>query len=90
VKSLTGDSKVAGHFIWPLVSREQRSLPHDWNLERKKVLIGKADAALPWGVAFIVIENLIDDARRENAFGPLMSLHMLIECGDAFDHRSSS
>ena len=34
---------------------------------------------------FVVIENLIDDARRENAFGLLMSLNMLIEFGDAFD-----
>lgn len=31
------------------------------------------------------MENLIDDARRENAFGLLMSLNMLIEFGDAFD-----
>ena len=36
--------------------------------------------------ALIVIENLIDDARRENAFGLLMSLNMLIEFGDAFDY----
>lgn len=28
----------------------------------------------------------IDDARRENAFGLLMPLNMLIECGDAFDY----
>ena len=34
----------------------------------------------------IVIENLIDDARRENAFGLMMSLNMLIEFGDAFDY----
>jgi hypothetical protein len=59
---------------------------HDWNLEKKKVLIGKAYAALPPGGAFIVIENIIDDARRENVFGLLMSLNMLIEVGDAFDY----
>ncbi|HMB94387.1 MAG TPA: methyltransferase [Rhodothermales bacterium] len=59
---------------------------HDWNLEKKKHLIGKAYAALPEGGAFIAIENLIDDARRENAFGLLMSLNMLIEFGDAFDY----
>jgi hypothetical protein len=40
---------------------------------------------LPPGGAFIAIENLIDDARRENAFGLMMSLNMLIEFGDAFD-----
>ncbi len=59
---------------------------HDWNLEKKKVLIAKAYAALPEGGALVCIENLIDDARRENAFGLLMSLNMLIEFGDAFDY----
>jgi hypothetical protein len=59
---------------------------HDWNLEHKRMLIGKAYEALPDGGAFIVIENLIDDDRRTNAFGLLMSLNMLIEFGDAFDY----
>ena len=45
----------------------------------------RAYDALPPGGAFIAIENLIDDARRENAFGLMMSLNMLIEFGDAFD-----
>ena len=58
---------------------------HDWNLERKMQLIRAAYEALPDGGAFIIIENLIDDARRENAFGLMMSLNMLIEFGDAFD-----
>ena len=58
---------------------------HDWNLEKKMHLISAAYDALPPGGAFVVIENLIDDARRENAFGLLMSLNMLIEFGDAFD-----
>jgi hypothetical protein len=62
---------------------------HDWNLETKKHLVRAAYAALPPGGAFIVIENLIDDARRENAFGLLMSLNMLIEFGDAFDFTSA-
>lgn len=58
---------------------------HDWNLEKKRHLIRAAYDALPPGGAFVVIENLIDDARRQNAFGLLMSLNMLIEFGDAFD-----
>jgi len=33
-----------------------------------------------------VIDNLIDDERRENVFGLMMSLNMLIEFGDAFDY----
>jgi hypothetical protein len=59
---------------------------HDWNLEKKLVLIAKAYDALPPGGVFIAIENVIDDARRQNAFGLLMSLNMLIEFGDAFDY----
>jgi hypothetical protein len=58
---------------------------HDWNLEHKKHLVRLAYEALPPGGAFIAVENLIDDARRENAFGLMMSLNMLIEFGDAFD-----
>ena len=58
---------------------------HDWNLEHKKMLIAKAYRALPEGGAFVAIENIIDDARRDNAFGLMMSLNMLIEFGDAFD-----
>jgi hypothetical protein len=59
---------------------------HDWNEEQKLHLIRKAYEALPEGGALIAIENVIDDARRENAFGLLMSLNMLIEFGDAADY----
>jgi hypothetical protein len=58
---------------------------HDWDLEGKRMLIRKAYEALPPGGAFVAIENIIDDDRRENAFGLLMSLNMMIEFGDAFD-----
>ena len=58
---------------------------HDWNLEKKKHLIRLAYEALPDNGVFIAIENLIDDERRVNAFGLMMSLNMLIEFGDAFD-----
>lgn len=59
---------------------------HDWNLEKKMQLIRSAYEALPPGGALVAIEALIDDARRENLFGLLMSLNMLIEFGDAFDY----
>jgi hypothetical protein len=59
---------------------------HDWNLEKKMHLIRSAYDALPPGGAFAVIEALIDDERRQNLFGLLMSLNMLIEFGDAFDY----
>jgi O-methyltransferase domain len=62
---------------------------HDWNLAHKRMLIGKVHDALPPGGAFVAIENLIDDARRENTMGLLMSLNMLIEFGDAFDYTGS-
>jgi hypothetical protein len=58
---------------------------HDWNLEKKKMLIAKAWRALPEGGAFVAIEHLIDDERRKNVFGLMVSLTMLIEFGDAFD-----
>jgi hypothetical protein len=58
---------------------------HDWNLEKKMHLIRAAYDALPEDGAFVVVENLIDDARRENVFGLMMSLNMLVEFGDAFD-----
>ncbi|HTV22284.1 MAG TPA: methyltransferase [Polyangiaceae bacterium] len=58
---------------------------HDWNLEKKRRLVRSAYDALPPGGAFVVIENLIDDARRKNAFGLMMSLNMLIEFGESFD-----
>ena len=58
---------------------------HDWGLEDKKALIKKAYDALPKGGVFVVIENIIDDERNQNAFGLLMSLNMLIETGEGFD-----
>jgi precorrin-6B methylase 2 len=58
---------------------------HDWNLEEKKALLARAYAALPPGGALIVYESLIDDARRVNAFGLLMSLNMLVETPGGFD-----
>ena len=58
---------------------------HDWGTQDKKKLISKAYDALPKGGAFVVIENIIDDERRENAFGLMMSLNMLIETAEGYD-----
>ncbi|MCG6857428.1 MAG: acetylserotonin O-methyltransferase [Salaquimonas sp.] len=58
---------------------------HDWNLERKKLLVKKVYDTLPKDGVFIVIEALIDGRRRSNTFGLFMSLNMLMELGDAFD-----
>jgi hypothetical protein len=59
---------------------------HDWNLDEKRRLLAKAYEALPEAGALIVYESLIDDGRRENAFGLLMSLNMLIETPGGFDY----
>lgn len=58
---------------------------HDWNLDEKMMLLRKAYDALPAHGAVIVHEALIDDARKQNAFGLLMSLNMLIETHGGFD-----
>jgi O-methyltransferase domain/Dimerisation domain len=70
----TADVQVMGHIL------------HDWNLDEKKMLLRKAYQALPAEGALIVFESLIDDERRENAFGLLMSLNMLIETPGGFDY----
>jgi hypothetical protein len=59
---------------------------HDWDLPTKRMLIGKAFDALPEGGALVVYESIIDDERKENAFGLLMSLNMLIETPGGFDY----
>jgi hypothetical protein len=58
---------------------------HDWDLPTKKQLLAKAYEALPRGGALIVYEALIDDERRQNTLGLLMSLNMLIETPGGFD-----
>ena len=59
---------------------------HDWDEEKKIMLMKKAYEALPAGGAFVVIEGIIDDERKQNAFGMMMSLNMLIETGTGFDY----
>jgi hypothetical protein len=59
---------------------------HDWNLEEKRMLIGKAYEALPKGGALLAYDSLIDDDRSKNTFGLLMSLNMLIETPGGFDY----
>ncbi|WP_158018923.1 methyltransferase [Mycobacterium basiliense] len=80
---------VAGDFLAdPLPAADvitMGQILHDWNLDGKQRLIEKAYEALPKDGALVVIETLIDDARRENTEGLMMSLNMLIEFGDAFD-----
>jgi precorrin-6B methylase 2 len=59
---------------------------HDWDLAEKRTLLAKAHDALPKGGAVVVYDTMIDDDRRENALGLLMSLNMLIETRGGFDY----
>jgi len=52
---------------------------HGWNPDEKRTLIRKAYGAVPEGCALIAYDAIIDDDRRQNAFGLMMSLNMLIE-----------
>lgn len=70
----SADVLVMGHIL------------HDWDLDEKRLLLRKAYEALPDGGALIVYEAIIDDDRRHNAFGLLMSLNMMIETPGGFDY----
>jgi hypothetical protein len=59
---------------------------HDWDLAEKKMLVRKAYDALPPGGAFVAYDAIIDDERKQNAFGLMMSLNMLIETPGGFDY----
>ena len=59
---------------------------HDWNEENKKMLIQKVYDSLPENGVFIAIEAVIDNERKANPFGMMMSLNMLIETSDGFDY----
>ena len=63
-----------------------RCILHDWDLETKRMLVRKAYEAVPAGGAFVVYESIIDDDRRKNVFGLMMSLNMLIETPGGFDY----
>jgi hypothetical protein len=70
----TADVIMTGHIL------------HDWDLEQKRMLIGKAYDALPVGGALLVYDAMIDDDRSKNAFGLMMSLHMMVETYGGFDY----
>jgi SAM-dependent methyltransferase len=59
---------------------------HDWDLTTKRCLIASAFDALPKDGALIVYDMMIDDDRRENVMGLMMSLNMLIETPGGFDY----
>jgi hypothetical protein len=62
---------------------------HGLKEDAKQEMVNKAHRALTDGGVLITIENIVDDERRSNTFGMLMSLTMLIENGDAFEYMPS-
>lgn len=70
----SADVLVMGHIL------------HDWNLEEKLMLITKAYEVLPENGALIVYDTVLDNERRQNSFGLLMSLNMLIATRGGFDY----
>ena len=71
------DAIVLGHML------------HGWGAAGKRALLERAYRALPRGGACIVYDTMIDDDRRENTFGLLMSLNMLIETVEGFDYTAA-
>jgi len=59
---------------------------HGYDETRKEQILHKAHDAVNDGGVFMAIENIIDNERRKNTLGLLMSLNMLIENGEAFDY----
>ncbi len=70
----SADVLVMGHIL------------HDWDLEGKRNLLAKARKALSKGGLLIVYDQVIDDERRENAAGLLMSLNMLVRTRGGYDY----
>lgn len=65
-----GEVVVMGHVL------------HDWDLDTKRMLISKAYDALSPGGRLLVYESLIDDERRVNTTGMIMSLNVsLVSAG---------
>jgi ketosteroid isomerase-like protein/SAM-dependent methyltransferase len=81
---------VAGSFFTdPLPSADVIVLGHvlhDWDLETKRMLLEKAYKALPDGGTVVVYEFLIDDDRRHNVAGLLMSLNMQVVSAGGFNY----
>jgi SAM-dependent methyltransferase len=70
----TADVVVMGHIL------------HDWSVDERRQLVRKAYDALPAGGAFIAYDAIVDDDRRVNLPGMLISLTMLIETQGGSDY----
>ncbi|WP_373516957.1 methyltransferase [Pricia sp.] len=84
VKAVSGDFFKEGLPKTDVVT--MGNVLHDWDEETKIQLMQITYDALPYGGVFVAIEHVIDNDRRKNVFGLMMSLNMLIETGDGFDY----
>jgi SAM-dependent methyltransferase len=62
---------------------------HDWDLNQKQQLLGKAFKAIRPGGAALVYDPMLDEGRRTNLFGLLSSLTMLLETHGGFEYTAA-
>jgi hypothetical protein len=84
VKILTGDM-FANDFPIKTDIVSMGNILHDWNEEKKKSLFKKAFDCLNEGGIFFIIEDLIDDERKNDSVGLNFSLIMLLMYANAFN-----
>lgn len=96
MQRLETTSRVTFHpgdfFVDPLPSTDVIVLGHvlhDWDAAQKALLIDKAYRALKPGGAVLIYDAMIDEDRRHNLFGLLMSLNMLIETAGGYEYTAT-
>ncbi|WP_436935383.1 methyltransferase [Halovenus marina] len=62
---------------------------HDWDLDERQQILDKVAEAVTDDGAVIIYGTMIDEERRENEMGLLMSLNMLVETPNGFDYTHS-
>lgn len=62
----------------------------NWDIEVKRLLLRKACEALPDGGALIIYDAIIDDERRNNVYGLLMSLNALMTTVGGFEYTGAA
>ncbi|RJQ78678.1 methyltransferase domain-containing protein [Pseudonocardiaceae bacterium YIM PH 21723] len=59
---------------------------HNWDVDTRRMLLAKAYRALPPGGEVILWDVLLDDDRRANTYGLLMSLNMFLKSGGGSEY----
>jgi len=58
---------------------------HDWGTEKKRILFRKAYNCLNENGVFLIVEDLLDDERKQNSAGLFISVLMISECGEGYN-----